>query len=136
MTATSLFENSDIVYTYTRAQAIEDGVLIDVTPAAEEIGFIVPVAVTQAVYDRYIQWNDEDSKRQTLQHEHARLRDILWMLKLQRKVVDKKGVFEFYCVPRSIKSKRRSALRVILKSSIHGGDEGEPVITIMLPNED
>ena len=29
----------DIISTYTRAQAIEDGVLIDISPTAKEAGF-------------------------------------------------------------------------------------------------
>jgi hypothetical protein len=33
-------------YTYTRAQAIGDGLLIDVTETAKEKGFKIPVAVT------------------------------------------------------------------------------------------
>ena len=36
-TAESFFGN--IISTYTRAQAIEDGVLIDVSPIAKEAGF-------------------------------------------------------------------------------------------------
>jgi len=40
----------DVVFRYTRAQAIEDGVLVDVTPTARECGFRLPVAVTQGVW--------------------------------------------------------------------------------------
>jgi hypothetical protein len=36
----------DVVYSYTRKQAIKDGVLIDVTKQAKETGFKVPVAIT------------------------------------------------------------------------------------------
>jgi len=34
-----------VIHTYTRAQAIEDGVLIDVSEMAREAGFRWPVAV-------------------------------------------------------------------------------------------
>ena len=34
-----------VIYAYTRAQAIEDGVLADVTETAKEAGFKLPVAV-------------------------------------------------------------------------------------------
>ena len=36
----------DIISTYTRAQAIKDGVLIDVSSTAKEAGFEWPVAIT------------------------------------------------------------------------------------------
>lgn len=39
------------IYIYTRKQAIEDGVLIDVTETAKEAGFKVPVAVTCALHE-------------------------------------------------------------------------------------
>jgi type I site-specific restriction endonuclease len=43
----SLF--GEVIFSYTRAQAIADRVLIDVTPTALEAGFRFPVAVTAAL---------------------------------------------------------------------------------------
>ena len=40
----SLF--GEVIFSYTRAQAIADRALIDVTPTAAEAGFRFPVAVT------------------------------------------------------------------------------------------
>jgi len=31
-----MFEDTDVIYSYTRAQAIDDGVLVDVTETARE----------------------------------------------------------------------------------------------------
>jgi len=42
------------IYHYTRRQAIEDGILIDVTTTAQEAGFNWPIAITSAVWYRYI----------------------------------------------------------------------------------
>ena len=42
----------DVIYQYTRAQAIEDGVLIDVSETAREAGITFPTAVTAAVWER------------------------------------------------------------------------------------
>ena len=39
------FSKEDVIFTYTRKQAIEDGVLIDVSEMAMEAGFRYPVAV-------------------------------------------------------------------------------------------
>ena len=43
-----------VISQYTRAQAIEDGVLIDVSKMAKEAGFTIPVAVTAAVWNEHI----------------------------------------------------------------------------------
>jgi hypothetical protein len=43
----SLF--GEVIFSYTRAQAIADRVLIDVTPTALEAGFRFPVAMTAAL---------------------------------------------------------------------------------------
>jgi type I site-specific restriction endonuclease len=68
------------IHIYTRAQALEDGVLVDVSETAREAGFKIPVAVTRAVWDQYIAWTDEDTNNQTIQDEAGRLWDVLWML--------------------------------------------------------
>ena len=45
MTFRHPFETDDIIYLYGRQQAIEDGVLIDVSKTAREAGFCWPTAV-------------------------------------------------------------------------------------------
>jgi hypothetical protein len=42
--APPMFEDADLIHRYTRADAIRDGVLIDVTQTAREAGFRWPVA--------------------------------------------------------------------------------------------
>ena len=39
-----------IFSTYSRAQAIEDGILVDVSDTAREAGFTIPVALTRTVW--------------------------------------------------------------------------------------
>jgi hypothetical protein len=46
--------NADVIDAYSRAQALADGVLADVSPVAREAGIIFPVALTRAVWDRYV----------------------------------------------------------------------------------
>ena len=46
-TTTDLF--GEMIYSYTRAQAIEDGELVDVSDMAKQSGFKISVAVTRAV---------------------------------------------------------------------------------------
>ena len=39
------------IFAYTRAQAIEDGILVDVSETAREAGFRIPVAITRTVWN-------------------------------------------------------------------------------------
>ncbi len=136
MTHHSLFQETTPVYSYTRQQALEDGVLVDVTQTARECGFTIPVALTQAVFDQFVDWSEEDTARQTYQDIKGRLWDVLWMMRMQTKRIEQNGLFELRCIPRSTTSKRTTPIRVVLKALCHGGDKGEPVITVMLPSED
>ena len=125
----------DMIFSYSRAQAIEDGVLVDVSNVAKKSGFKISVAVTSAVWDKYIEWTDEDSSKQTSQDQIGRLHDVLTMLHFAcRRSVDSCVLFRLSVIPRDGRSK--SIKTINLKSTIGGGDEGEPVITVMLPNED
>jgi hypothetical protein len=44
----------EIIYAYTRAQAVADGCQVDVTKTAQEAGIKFPVFLTRAVYDNYV----------------------------------------------------------------------------------
>lgn len=133
-------ENEDFfgkpIYVYSRSQALEDGVLVDVTLMAKEAGFKIPVAVTHAVWDECINWTNEDSQKQIYQDLTGRLWDVLWMLHLacKRNADEEDLNYRLYVVPRDGRSKKPRQIE--LKAIIGGGDNGEPVITIMLPNED
>ena len=145
----------EVIYSYTRKQAIEDGVLIDVSSMAEEAGFKIPVAITAGVHSLIN--NIPESK--SWQDYKGRLWDVLWMGKIgirnnrdsgefrykitlphlekkevyyKPKIDIKKGIYKdgYY------KEKNVMVENVTLKIAITGGDDGEPVITIMLPNED
>jgi hypothetical protein len=128
----------EMIYSYTRAQAIEDGVLIDVSEVAKEAGIKIPVAVTEAVWDQYVEWTDEDTKKQTSQDQFgSRLWDILFMLYLAIKNGKNESSsidFKLNIILRDGRS--NMPVLVTLKSIISSSDNGEPVVTIMLPNED
>jgi hypothetical protein len=49
-----MFDDFDLIHAYTRADAIRDGVLIDVSAVAREAGFKFPVALTAAVWERCV----------------------------------------------------------------------------------
>jgi uncharacterized protein DUF6573 len=120
----------EVIYSYTRAQAIEDGVLVDVTPMAREAGFVYPVALTRAVWNRYV----EVPNGVTGQDEIGRLWDIVWMCWLAARRHNS-GEMKFQLLVRNDDRPGEPPL-VTLKAHCGPGDQAEPVVTIMLPDED
>ncbi len=125
----------EAICTYTRAQAIEDGVLVDATETAREAGFRYPVAMTRAAWEDCVSWGDDDSKRQTYQDEAGRLWDVLWMASVAaRRNSGAELRFQLYRVPRGGRGVKPRL--VVLQMHCGPGDEGEPVITISMLGED
>jgi hypothetical protein len=125
----------EVISVYTRAQAIEDGALIDVTTEANESGFKVPVAITATVWAEVVAWSDEDSARQIHQDEHERLNDLLWVaITLSRHQTGNRMSFQHHRVPRGRDEVRRTPITLVM--SIGPGDDAEPVVTFMLPSDD
>lgn len=122
----------DVIHTYTRAEAIEDGVLIDVTETAKEAGFRYPVAITTAVYAEHVR---VPKKLEGLQDEAGRLWDILWMLLWAIKGARRDILTELPFQLHVAQANGRTIL-VDLKAHCGPGDDGKPVITVMLPDED
>lgn len=119
------------IHTYTRAQAIEDGILVDVSELAREAGFRLPVAVTRAVWEDCVAW----AGNRIVQQETGRLYDVLWMSSLAaRRGQGSRVTFKVYRVPNDGRS--RQAKLVLLDMHIGPGDSAEPVITITMPGED
>lgn len=67
----------EVISSYSRSQAIEDGYLVDVSETAREAGIRFPVALTRAVWDAYV----EVPPKAEGQDEAGRLWDVLWMLR-------------------------------------------------------
>ena len=133
--AESIFDN--VISTYTRAQAIEDGVLIDASNMAREAGFKWPVALTAGAWADCVAWSEDDTERQIPQDELGRLWDVLLMAShaiRSSKVSGDRLLFQLDRVPRDGHSTR--AVLVTLKLIVGPGDSGEPVITILHPHED
>lgn len=127
-----LWDDAEVIYAYTRTQAIEDGVLVDVSEMAKEAGIKFPVALTAGVYGRYVEVPDGVMA----QDPAGRLWDILWMFRCAagRSQGDTLQ-FQLYVRNHNCERLDRRDL-VTLKANCGPGDNGEPVITIMLPDED
>jgi hypothetical protein len=127
----------DVISMYTRTQAIEDGQLINVSETAEEAGFTLPVAMTATVWSDCVAWTQDDNVKQAYQDESGRLWDILFMAYHGIRTNKASGdqlLYQLYRVPRDGRSTK--AVLTTLKLIVSPGDTPEPVITILLPNED
>lgn len=118
-----MFRDAEIIYKYTREQALADGVLIDVTTQAKEAGFKFPVAITAGVLGTLT------PPKRSYESFEGRLWDVLMILAFHIKVSTTRGSQIDFTV-------RIGRKNVQLKSLCHPGDNMEPVITILLPNED
>jgi hypothetical protein len=117
---------------YTRAQAIADGTLVDVTEWASADkgfhgGFKYPVAVTRALWNviEYI-----PPKAVTMgQDVRGRAHDVLFMASLAARRGGQRVEF-------SVRMHVREGIRVLhLVGDCGPGDNGEPVITIGYPED-
>ena len=122
----------NIIYSYTRTQAIADGVLIDVSGQANETGFKVPVAISDHLYNGYIVPPDGlDGEGQSVS---GRLHDVLLMTFYAAKVrwdgerVYFEALFQMGEGPRFEK--------VQCVAIVGHGDNGKPVLTICLPEDE
>lgn len=131
-TGKGFWDDAEVISSYSRAQAIEDGVLVDVSTVAKEAGIKFPVAMTATVWGQYV----EVPAGVGCQDETGRLWDILWMFRCAAAKFDGDTLlFKLYVRNHNRERLTRQDL-VTLKAICGPGDNGEPVVTIMAPEED
>lgn len=124
-------ENAPIISTYTRKQAIEDGVLIDVSAAASARGFKLHTVVTDSLYHQYV--TPPEGLIGEGQTTDGRLHDLLMMAFFAAKRNPRSSRAEFTVLFLMCPG-HREEVDVVLH--VGPGDDREPVVTIMLPEED
>ena len=122
------FEDADVIHSYTRAEAIADGVLIDVSKQAAEVGITLNTAVTPGVWAELIGnpkwegWGSEDRRLKRLLadacNELERTRDGLAL----------------FCI--RLSDKGAVVGEIHFRAHSGPGDNLEPVLTVMLSHED
>ena len=128
---TTGWEDAEIIHAYTRAQALEDGVLVDLSQLAREAGFRWPLAVTRAVWD--VLEPSEELKTEG-QSWTGRAWDMLFILRVSLR--QSRDGREVRLAPLFIRKPGGAPEPVALRAISGPGDEGEPVITVMMADED
>jgi len=140
----------DPIFRYTRAQAIADGVLVDLTSATDDkgqrlcpqAGFKVPVAITRTAWAQTIEaggsWKP-DGEGEVLelkggQSLTGRLWDVLSMLRVASRQAGSTDRVHFQVLVDVDGDGRHETVR--LWALCGPGDDAQPVITIMLEGED
>lgn len=119
----------EVISSYSRAQALADGFLVDVSETAREAGITFPVAMTRTVWEKCVAVPKD---RGWCSDERGRLWDVVSMLRFAIRR-SRGGELVHYSIRcHTLKGIRR----VNLKSHCGPGDNAEPVITIMFPEED
>lgn len=124
-----------VIHTYTRTQAIADGMLIDITPMAAEAGIALPTVVSANLYHGHVV--PPTNTLDLGQSIEARLWDVLMVLRASARQAEEYRI-EF---PVDFVSGRRAngfptVETARVTAMVHPGDAGEPVITIMLPGDE
>jgi hypothetical protein len=129
-----MFSQEDLIYSYTREDAIRAGMLKDVTLYGAEFGFKVPLAITAGVWARCVTVPFE---LRAEQDERGRLSDLLFLAawaargNKESSTVFFQGIFK----DREM-DEGEEPEPVRMKLIIHPGDNLEPVATILLEEED
>lgn len=141
----------DIISSYTRAEAIADGTLRDITPHSIAHNIRYPVAFTEAVWNSYVEF-DREALAGLGQSMGGRICEILVSFSLASRKADGACDVTFRTilalpdrgdwqinedVPPAAAGVTRETHRVVTLRAVCGpGDDPNPVITIMLPGED
>lgn len=125
-----MFTKDDVIFAYTRRQAIADGVLFDVTELAREAGFRWPVAVTAAVWQRCVRVPDGVTGQDTTGRHWDVLTEFRHIIRA-RKPAGTELRFEVL-----VANDDRGPRSVPLKAVIGPDDDGNPCLTVMEPAED
>jgi len=124
-------EDWNVIFSYTRKQAIEDGVLIDVTEQANQLGFKVNTCVTDHLYADYlVPPAGLEGEGQSLE---GRLHDLLFRTLIAASTHGAGGRVEFN-VLFLMSSGKWTTVNIL--AVMGPGDHGERVLTIMLPEDD
>lgn len=137
----SFWHGAEIIHTYTRKQALEDGALVPYGDMAKEAGISWPVDLTAAAQADAVSWNDSNAG---LQDEEGRAWDVINMaaFALRRKKaagatdlrVGERIPFVVARVPNTPRATmpRNTTLHLVLGHD----DNGQPCWTVMKPDED
>ena len=121
-----------VIYSSTRAQAVADGVQVEVTKTAQEAGIKFPMFLTRAVFDAYV----AVPEGVTGQDEAGRLWDVVWMTRFA--ILRAHGHTDRCPVALYVRNDNHRAklVKLIAQCGPLDMDDPAPAITVMMVDED
>ncbi|HUZ96281.1 MAG TPA: DUF6573 family protein [Edaphobacter sp.] len=131
----SIFATAELISSYTRSQAIEDGVLIDMTQEpfgrlSREAGIRWPIAMTAAAFQAFVAVSD--ARGHACQDIRGRWWDVVCMFRRTRQEVSPTEARWTLQVRDPDGRTRKKSLKCVSGPS----DDLSPCLTFMLPDED
>ncbi len=131
----NLFSDQATVFSYSRAEAIKDGVLVDMTQEpfgslAREAGIVWPIAMTSTAFCEFVEVSD--SAGHACEDIKGRWWDVVWMFRMTRRQVSPLEARWKLLV----REPTGQLVEKELKCVSGPADDGSPCLTFMLPNED
>lgn len=127
----NIWKDAEVISVYTRAQAIEDGVLVDLSDLAREAGFKFPLAVTQGVWAVLNPTKELEAAGQDMK---GRAWDMLTILRHAIRGALRTDEVRF--APLFLREPGQRVEPVEMWAKCGPGDDAEPVITVMFNGED
>lgn len=123
-------DDFEYIFSYSRHDAIEDGVLVDVTQYAKELGIKLETVFTRSLMEAVL----DIPQSHSYQDERARCHDILFiaLLALKKIIKDKEPQGSFQVHLHTSNEEDSPKLLII---SLHDDDHGKPCITIGFPED-
>ena len=135
---TSASPFGEVIFSYTRAQAIADGVLVDLSAVAPDVcrqHFKYPIACTASVWaiieKAIAPRRQAGGEMHHMNDLNGVVHDMLWMSKAYSRELDPTTRL-FKVIITGAGKKRNFTFKIVCGP----GDDAEPVLTIMLPEED
>ena len=121
-----------VIYSYTRAQAVADGVQVEVSKTAQEAGIKFPMFLTRAVYDSFV----TVPEGVTGQDEAGRLWDVVWMTRFA--ILRAHGHTDRLPVALYVRNDNHRAklVKLVAQCGPLDMDDPSPAINVMMPDED
>lgn len=147
-----LFASDDLIYSYTRKQAIDDGILVALSGYApdeietwipamvSEVGIRVPLCVTRTLWDELVAMNPR--AEQAMNDIKGRLWDVLFMfvMAVRRGANEDQLKYTLRVVlgdGSRYGNRKTSRSQVVQVRAVCGpDDDGSPCFTLMMHDED
>jgi len=142
------WEGFEVISTYSRAQAIADGVLVDLTAdgetklLVEEAGILLPIAMTTTAFHATVLAGTTENESGEFifpagQSTKGRLWDVLMVLRYSIRAANRKGDTDRVTFKVDVDTNGDGKHTTVnLWCQCGPGDGGEPVLTVMCEGED